>query len=78
MKFDRTRDHRPKASLVFNLRCDAAEVDFVVWDSGEADLSELSDGGSVQQTHFNDLLDPVKLAAALSQVAEIMRVTITP
>lgn len=76
IQLDRTRDNRPKASLVFNLRRDIAEVDFVVWDSGEADLSELADGGSVKQTHFDDLLDQEKLAAALSQVAATMGVTI--
>jgi hypothetical protein len=76
VRFERTVDQRPKASVALNLRRGTAEADLVVWESGEADFSTIDDDGATTQEHFDSLLDSVKLASVLSRVATLMRVTI--
>jgi hypothetical protein len=73
--FDRTRDTRPKSSAVLNLRKGSVEADLVLWDSGEADLSTMRDDGNVDQEHFENLRKPEDLAAVLSRIASLMRLT---
>jgi hypothetical protein len=72
--FERTSDGRPKNSCVLNLRQHLVEADFIVWDSGEADLAFTSNPGVVTQEHFECLGDLDLLSAALARVMTIIRV----
>jgi len=76
VRFQRTADQRPKASLALNLRRELIEVDLLLWDSGEADLATIGMDGEVKLEHFENLLDPNELGSVLSRVAEMMRVTV--
>ena len=58
----------PSCSL--NFRQGSVEADFVVWESGEAELALAGENGVVEQTHFDDLQDGRALASALSRVAK--------
>mgnify|MGYP003428748900 CR=1 FL=1 len=73
--FNRTRDARPKASAVLNLRRGSVEADLVVWESGEADLSTMEHDGSTRQEHFENLLIPDSLALVLAQIAKLMKLS---
>lgn len=76
VRFERTADQRPNASIALNLRRGSAEVDLIVWESGEADLSSMDESGAARQEHFDRLSEPVKLALVLSRVATLMRVAV--
>lgn len=73
--FDRTRDARPKASAVLNLRRGSIEADLVVWESGEADLSTMEHDGSTKQEHFENLQSSDSLALVLARVAKLMKLS---
>jgi hypothetical protein len=75
-KFERTADQRINASAVFTVRRDRAEVDLIVWESGEAELTVIDSYGATRQEHFDNLTDQAKLATILSQTAEVMRLKI--
>jgi hypothetical protein len=72
--FERTRDDRSKQSCALNLRQHLVEVDFIVWDSGEADLAVKQNAGVVTQEHFEGLGDPQALSAVLARLMTIIRV----
>jgi hypothetical protein len=73
--FDRTRDSRPKASAVLNLRSGSIEADLVVWESGEADLSTMEHDGSTKQEHFENLQSLERLAPVLGRIAKLMKLS---
>jgi hypothetical protein len=73
--FKRTHDDRPKQSCAINLRQHLVEVDFIVWDSGEAELAVEQNAGVVRQEHFEGLGDPQALSAVLARLMTIIRVT---
>jgi hypothetical protein len=73
--FTRTNDDRPKQSCALILRQHLVEVDFIVWDSGEAELAVEQNAGVVTQEHFQGLGDPQALSAVLARLMTIIRVT---
>jgi hypothetical protein len=73
--FKRTHDDRPKQSCALILRQHLVEVDFIVWDSGEAELAVEQNAGVVTQEHFQGLGDPQALSAVLARLMTIIRVT---
>jgi hypothetical protein len=66
--FERTRDDRPKHSCALNLRYRLLEVDLLLWDSGEADLTVEQNAVVVMQEHFEGLEDLQALAAVLARL----------
>ena len=73
--YERTRDSRPKASAVVNLRYGSVEADLVVWESGEADLSTMDKNGDIKQEHFENVLKLDDFAAVLGSIAQLMKVS---
>jgi hypothetical protein len=73
VRFDRTMDDRLNPSCSLNLHRDIVEVDLIVWQSGEAELSTVEMDGSSEQMHFDDLENPAKLTAVLSRAAKILQ-----
>ena len=70
VNFTRTLDKRPKHSCALNLKCDRIEVDFLVWDSGEAELAFAESGEVVTEEHLDELLDNERVADVLSRILE--------
>jgi hypothetical protein len=62
--------------MAINLRRGSTEVDLLVWESGEADLSIMEDDGSTKQEHFDSLVEPRELALVLARVAAMMHVMV--
>jgi hypothetical protein len=50
-------------------------VDFIVWESGEAELAVEQNAGVVTQEYFEDLGDPQALSTFLARLMTIIRVT---
>jgi hypothetical protein len=69
--FKRTNDDRPKQSCALHLQQPLVEVDFIVWDSGEAELAVEQNAGVVTQEHFEGLADPLALSAVLARLIQL-------
>lgn len=61
-------DDRSKHSYSLNLRLHTAEADFIVWDSGEAELILTDGDGKIEQLHFDDLQNTRELAKVLERI----------
>jgi hypothetical protein len=70
--FTRTSDERPKHSCSLNLRIGSLEVDFLVWESGEAELAVVNPDASAPEEHFDDLNDAEKITGLLSRLVRIL------
>ena len=73
--FKRTIDDRPKQSCALHFQQHFVDVDFIVWDSGEAELAVKQKAGLATQEHFAGLADPVALSAVLARLMTIIRST---
>jgi hypothetical protein len=73
-RFERSPADRLNPSCNLNMRCsDGRERDFVVWDSGEAELLAIEVDGTSTQTHFEDVRNPDVLISILSQLAGLRK-----
>ena len=70
--FTRTSDERPKHSCSLSLRIGRLEVDFLVWESGEAELAVVDPNAPIPEEHFDDLNENEKIAALLSRLVRIL------
>lgn len=68
VRFERTADQRPKASCVLTLRRNTSEVELIVWESGEADLTTMDAQGEVRQEHSDEISGLSSVAALLARV----------
>lgn len=71
IRFERSADDRLNPSCNVNLQRGKLEVDLLVWDSGEAELSVVEAGGSVNQKHFDDIRNSQDLKDVLSRLTSI-------
>lgn len=72
VRFDRAIGARLNPSCALNLRLNQIEVDFVVWESGEAELALVEADGSVSQKHFDDLRAPQELTKVLARLIDVL------
>lgn len=67
-RFDRSPTDRPNPSCSLNLRRDDHELDLVIWESGEAELTVGEVDGQLNQMHLADTRSRVGLAELLSHL----------
>jgi hypothetical protein len=68
VQFERTTDHRRKASCLMTLRRNTLEVELIVWESGEADLTTMDALGKAKQEHVDGISVASGLGALLARV----------
>jgi hypothetical protein len=60
--FNRSNDDRSNASCALNFRKGKRESDLVLWQSGEAELSTLSEDRQLESSHHESVTSTEKLA----------------
>jgi|JI8StandDraft_1071087.scaffolds.fasta_scaffold541887_2 hypothetical protein len=71
-RFDRSPTDRPNPSCSLNLRRDDHELDLVIWESGEAELTIGEVDGQLNQMHLADIRSRAGLAELLSHLVEFI------
>lgn len=73
-KFERSSSDQLNPSCSLNLRRKDAEVDFLVWESGEAELATREADGAVTQLHLDDVRNRQSLELVLSRLVALIDV----
>jgi hypothetical protein len=71
-RFQRSAHDRLNPSCSINLRSEQAEVDLVLWESGEIELSAVETDGTITQKHFDDIQSPQNLYIVLSKLISLI------
>lgn len=66
--FARSPIDRPNPSCSLNIRQNEREMDLLVWESGEAEISVGSMDGAIKQIHFDNVRDKEELSALLCEM----------
>lgn len=71
-RFDRSPTDRPNPSCSLNFRRDDHELDLVIWESGEAELTIGEVDGQLNQMHLADIRSRAGLAELLLHLVEFI------